>query len=90
MKTPDRRDALGVLQNAKPCHSEPVTYVTGSEIRICLQRKTDCHDQFANWSRNDSAFCYTPLLYETFWRGQTLYERVLKRTGCSFSFVHSC
>ena len=53
----------GLLQNAKPCHSEPVTDVTdvGAEIRIYLQRKTDCRDQFANWSRNDSACCSKPL-----------------------------
>ena len=53
----------GMLQNPKPCHSEPVTDVTGVEIRIYLQRKTDCHDQFANWSRNDGAFCNTSIPY---------------------------
>ena len=32
----------------------------GVGIRILLHRKTDCHDQFANWSRNDSVFCNKP------------------------------
>jgi hypothetical protein len=30
-----------------------VTDVTGVGIRIVNEENTDCHDQFANWSRND-------------------------------------
>ena len=43
----------GALQNAEPCHSEPVTDVTGVGIRNPLVKKTDCHDSAAALSRND-------------------------------------
>ena len=38
---------------APPCHSEPVTDVTGVGIRIPEKKETDCHDQSADRSRND-------------------------------------
>ena len=37
---------LRLSQNARTCHSEPVTDVTGVGIRNPHVEKTDCHDHY--------------------------------------------
>ena len=45
------------------------------------KEKTDCHDQFENWSRNDSAFCNTPFFYAIIYRSSRKYARPREAGG---------
>ncbi len=51
----------GALQNAKPCHSEPVTDVTGVGIRIFNEGKRIATASVRTGLAMTDAFCNAPV-----------------------------